>query len=171
MTKMAAINTKTEMNTLTITTEAGTITVHVNQLHQSILDAAILHGLKQKIVDAAAISRNQETGRSATVKDKFDAMQEVFLRLTDPVEPSWNKIERQEGSGGSGGLLFRALVRMYPQKTRGDLETYLATLDLAQQAKVRATTRVAAVIAEIKAEDAKAKKVDGAGEELLAGLE
>jgi hypothetical protein len=60
---------------------------------------------------------------------------------------------------------------MYPQKTRGDLETYLATLDLAQQAKVRATTRVAAVIAEIKAEDAKAKKVDGAGEELLAGLE
>ena len=95
---MATINTKTENNTLTITTEAGTITVHVRDLHQSILDAAILHGLKQKIVDAAAISRNQETGRSATAKDKFDAMYEVFLRLTDPVEPSWNKIERSEGA-------------------------------------------------------------------------
>ena len=167
---MATINTKTENNTLTITTEAGTITVHVRDLHQSILDAALLHGLKQKIVDAAAISRNSETGRSATVKDKFDAMQDVFLRITDPVEPSWNKIERQEGSGSGGGLLFRALARMYPQKTRGELETYLGTLDLAQQAKVRATTRVAAVIAEIKAEDARSKKVDGAGEELLAGL-
>ena len=167
---MATISTKTETNTLTITTEAGTITVHVRDLHQSILDAAILHGLKQKIVDAAAISRNQETGRSATVKDKFDAMYEVFLRITDPVEPSWNKIERSESGASGGGLLFRALARMYPQKTRGELETYLGTLDLTQQAKVRATTRVAAVIAEIKAEDAKAKKVDGAGEELLAGL-
>lgn len=171
---MAAINTKTETNTLTITTDAGTIVVHVNKLHQSILDAAVLHGLKQKIADAAAISRNPDTGRSATIQDKFDAMNEVFLRITDPMEPSWNKIDRQEGSGGSGGLLIRALVRLYPTKTREQLDDYVGKMDLKQQAAVRATARVAAVIEAIKAEDQAKKTKGGAsevGEDLLAGLE
>jgi hypothetical protein len=172
--KMAAINTKTENNTLTITTDVGVITVHVNKLHQDIINAAVLHGLKQKIVDAAAISRNPDTGRSATIQDKFDAMNEVFLRITDPLEPSWNKIDRDTGSGAQGGLLIRALVRLYPTKTREDLDAYVSKLDAKQQAAVRATARVAAVIETIKAEDAAKRSrggVGNAGEDLLAGLE
>lgn len=44
-------------------------------------DQAMIHGYKQKIADAAAISRDTTTGRSATDADKRAAMQEVVDRL------------------------------------------------------------------------------------------
>src|ERR1700745_2473137 len=65
---------------LNIVTESGTIQVSVAELSESIKAQLILHGLKQKICDAAAIPRNPETGRSATPKEKFDAMQAVAAR-------------------------------------------------------------------------------------------
>jgi hypothetical protein len=46
-------------------------------LSNVLMAEALWHGMKQKLVDAAAISRNPETGRSATVEDKFDAVQTV----------------------------------------------------------------------------------------------
>jgi hypothetical protein len=171
---MATINTTTTNETITIETAAGTIVVHINKLAPHIIAAATIHGLKQKIVDAGAISRNTDTGRSATVNDKFDAMNEVFLRLTDPANPSWNKVERNS-AGASGGLLFRALTRLYPSKTPEAIRAYLEPMDVKQQTTIRATSRVAEMIEMIKAEDA-ARKGKGdagedAGENLLAGLE
>jgi hypothetical protein len=174
---MAAINTTTTNETITIETTAGTIVVHVNKLAPHIIAAAIIHGLKQKIVDAGAISRNTDTGRSATVADKFAAMHEVYLRITDPAAPSWNKVERNSTGGTSGGLLFRALTRLYPTKTPDAIRAYLDTMDTKLQATIRATTSVAKMIEVIKAEDAARRGNGGngaagnAGEDLLAGLE
>lgn len=121
--------------------------ITTNSLRGGLLYAAAAHGLKQKLVDAAAISRNPDTGRSATIEDKYEAVKTVFDRL---LSGSWNAI--REGGGGSGGLLFRALCRMYPAKTPESLREYLEAKTPAEQAALRKNPRVAAIIEEIKAE-------------------
>lgn len=132
-------------------------------LSQEIREAALMHGLKQKLVDAAAISRDPDTGRSATLDDKFNAVKEVLDRL---MSGQWNKT--REGGGGSGGLLFRALVNLYPKKTPADVRAYLDELTDKEQAAIRRVPAVAAEIDRLRAESIKAGGIDGAA--MLAGL-
>lgn len=142
------------------------LTIRAADLSQTIIAQAIMHGLKPKLVDAAAISRNTETGRAASVADKFEAVKEVYDRL---LSGEWNK-RRDGGAGASGGLLFRALCRMYDgKKTADDIKAFLEAKTDAEKAALRKNSKVAAIIEEIRAESAKG---DGAtGEDLLADLE
>lgn len=149
---------------LTFTGDNGRVlTIDARTLSTSILDAAIMHGLKQKIGDAAAISRNPETGRSASTDDKFDAMVEVVKRLE---LDHWNK-PRESGDGaGSGGLLFKALCRVKADKTQAEVRAYLDGRTKEEQAALRKVPVIAAAIDAIRAESAKAAGIDG--EALLA---
>ena len=168
-----AIKTNIENNgDLVLTFGNGeTLVVHTNRLNEGIRNAALMHGLRQKLVDAAALSRNPDTGRSATIEGKCAAVRGGFDRIT-AADGAWGEAAVGDGESGNGGLLFRALVRMYPKKTEGQIKSYLETLDKAQQAALRGSDRVKPVIEEIKAEDA-AKKTGkkGTGEDLLAGLD
>ena len=121
------------------------IQLTASQLSNEILEQAVWHGLKQKLVDAAAISRNTDTGQSATIQDKYDAVREVYERL---LAGEWNK--RREGTE-TGSLLLRALIVMKPERTREQLQTYLDGLTKAQQAALRANPKVAEVIAQMRA--------------------
>lgn len=143
------------------------LTIRTEQLAPSIIAQAIIHGLKQKLVDAAAISRNTETGRAASVADKFDAVKEVYDRL---LSGEWNK-RREGGAGGSaGGLLFRALCRMYDgKKSPDDIRAFLEGKTDAEKAALRKNSKVAAIIEEIRAESAKGGDVNA--DDLLADLE
>ena len=138
--------------------------IDAGKLTNDIRHEAIMHGLKQKIGDAAAIGRNPETGRSATLSDKYAAMRAVAERLRSG---AWNA-ERGEGGAPAGGLLFAALVRMYAGKKSDDaIRAFLAGKDDKQKAALRKNPRVAEIIEEIKAERAR----DGDdGEEPGAGL-
>lgn len=123
-----------------------TLVCQVGDLSPSIIAQAIMHGLKQKLVDAAAIARNPDTGRSATVADKFDAVDEVFQRL---LVGQWNKV--REGGGSTGGLLLRALM----QHTGKDRETTIAFLEGKtdeQKSALRKNPKIAAIIATLKPE-------------------
>lgn len=143
-----------------------TLAIHATDLSPTIVAQAIIHGLKQKLVDAAAISRNPETGRAASVQDKYDAVKEVYDRL---LSGEWNK-RREGGSGGSGGLLFRALCRMYDgKKTPDDIRAFLEAKTDAEKAALRKNPKVAAIIEEIRAESAKDGDVNA--DDLLADLE
>lgn len=123
---------------------------------------AMMHGLKQKLVDAAAISRNPDTGRSATVDDKYNAVKEVYDRL---LSGQWNKT-RGEGGTGSGGLLYRALCILYADKTPEAIRAFLAGKDAKQQAALRNNAKVAAIIATLKADNSDDIDTD----EMLADL-
>ena len=145
------------------------IDLSVDELTPAMRTMAMLHGLKQKLVDAAAISRDPETGRSATTADKYRAVKAVYDRL---LAGSWNAVRGEGTATGTGGLLFAALVRIYPAKSAEALREYLSGLSLAQQAALRKNPRVAPIIEEIKAERAAAgDDGDEPGAELLAGLE
>ena len=74
-TRTPTIETLVDATGLALTFSNGeTLRINVRDLTDDIQLQATLHGLKQKLVDAAAISRNPENGRSATVEDKYNAV-------------------------------------------------------------------------------------------------
>ena len=164
MARNAQITAAIDGTTLTLTFAHGReLTLDFWRLSDEVRQYAALHGLKQKLVDAAAIGRNPETGRSATIQDKYEAVRAVYDRL---LAGRWNA-ERGEGGAPSGGLLFAALVRMYDGKRTGeDIRAFLSGKDDKQKAALRRNPRVAEIIEEIKAERA----ADGDGEEPGAEL-
>lgn len=127
------------------------LTVGLDALTPEIQRAAMLHGLKQKLVDAAAISRDTATGKAATIETKYDAVREVYDRL---MAGEWNK--KREGGGATSGLLKRALVEMYAgRKTAEQIDAWLATKDDKAKAALRKEEKVAAIIERMRAETAK----------------
>lgn len=133
-----------------------TLSILVGNLSHDIRDQALLHGLKQKLVDAAAISRNSETGLSATIEDKFQAVLTVRDRL---VGGDWNAV--REGGGNAGGLLLKALIRLYDgRKTVEQIKEFLAEKTDAEKAALRKNQKVAALILEIQAESAAESGID-----------
>jgi hypothetical protein len=137
------------------------ITVNTKLLSPEIIAYAMLHGLKQKLVDAAAISRDPETGRTADINDKFMAVSEIYRRLLDG---EWNK--RRESGEPRGGLLFAALCRLYPTKTPDSLREWLAGKTKSEQSQLRGNPKIAAIIDEIRAESTKNIDTDGLLSEL-----
>ncbi len=124
------------------------ILLTTNNLSPGIQMQAMVHGLKQKLVDAAAISRNPDTGRSATIDDKYNAVREVYDRL---LAGNWNKGRGDGSSSGNGGLLFRALCQMYPGKTPEALRAFLDGKTKSECAALRATPKIAAIIDTLRA--------------------
>lgn len=133
------------------------LALQLSELSDDIRQQATLHGLKQKLVDAGAISRNPSTGRSATVEDKIAAIHAVYDRL---LAGQWNKT--REG-GVVGGLLFRALCRLHPTKTPEAILAFLAGKTDAEKTALRANAKVAAIITEIRAEAGVAGNIDTDG--------
>lgn len=114
------------------------------------------HGLKQKTIDAGAIPRDEQTGRSAPVADKIAASMAVFQRVA---RNEWTA-PREGGSGGRGSLLLRALMRLQPAKSREELAAWLAQKTKIEQAALRASARIAPIIEQIKSEAAGCIEVD-----------
>ena len=146
-----------------------TLKLHPELLNPEIQRAALLHGLKQKLVDAAAISRDTTTGRAATIVTKYDAVKEIFDRITGAggETPSWNK-PRAGGAGGQGGLLARAIAR-YKNVEVAAAKAYLDRLTDAQKQALRVDPRIATIINELRAESAKPAGIDT--DALLGGLD
>lgn len=161
----ATISATINGNTLALTFANGeTLTMRGDALNSDVQQYAMMHGLKQKLVDAAALSRNPETGRAATVEDKYQAVKAVFDRL---LGGQWNAT--REGGGNAGGLLFQALCRMYAgRKTPDELRAFLADKSDAEKTALRKNPRVVAIIEEIRAEQGKAANIDT--DELLGEL-
>lgn len=126
-----------------------TFDVVMAELAPTIVELALAHGIKQKGIDAAAITRNPETGKSATPADKWHAVTTVLTRIT--TTDQWNA--PREGGDGGASLLSRALVRFHDgKKSRAEVDAWLATKSDAEKKALRANPRVAAIIAAIQAE-------------------
>ena len=155
--------------TLTLNFSHGeALTLKLEQLSPAIRHAAMMHGLKQKLVDAAAIARNPDTGRSATIDDKYAAVREVYDRITAP-NGTWNKV-REAGGGDTkvkGGLLVRAMMRL-TGKDNAAIVAYINDLSKEEVAALRKNPRVQDAIAAIQAEQTKTDGIDS--DSLLDGI-
>jgi hypothetical protein len=72
---------------------------------------AMLHGFKQRVCDAGAMSRNPDTGESATPEEKFAAMFRLVEHYASGTD-EWNLRASGGGSGGEGSLIVRALAEV-----------------------------------------------------------
>lgn len=164
--KQATVTTSEFRSTLTLTFSSGdVIEIDASKLTPEVQHKAMMHGLKQKLMDAAAIAKNTDNGRSATVQDKFDAVKEVADRLT--VDGAWNKTRTSEGSSNNT-LLARALVQM-SGKTRAQIDAFLETKTKEEKAALRKTSKVAHIIVALQAEQVANSGIDT--DDLLAELD
>lgn len=155
-----------EGNLIMVFGNGESLSVDPAALSEEIRTAAMLHGLKQKLGDAAAISRNPDTGRSASLDDKIAAVREVFDRITSP-DGTWNKVRESGEGSGNGGLLFRALCNLYAGKrTPEQIAAFLAAKTDGEKALLRRMEPVAGEIERIRP----APKTAGNGDDLLAEL-
>ena len=153
---------------LTLTFADGTATQFSTvDFSPSILTQALAHGLKQKLVDAAAIARNTETGASATVQDKKEAVLAVLNRLT---AGEWNKTREGGESATKGSLLLLALGRMNPAGDMSALAERVKAMTDDQRAALSKNPKVLVHIQALQAERAAAKaKTSGVDSDALLG--
>jgi len=151
-TKKSAISAEIDSGVLTLTFGAGgSIVIDPKNLEKPIIEMAILHGLKQKLVDAAAIARNTITGESASLTDKKEAVMAVYDRL---MRGEWNAT-RSTGEGtAKGSLLLLALQRLQPQKSGEELATWLDGLTNEQKTALSKNAKILPIIQTIQAERA-----------------
>jgi hypothetical protein len=137
--------------TLTVTFSNGKdLAVDVSKLTPEIQRMAMLHGIKQKLVDAAAIARNTDTGGSAGVDTKYKAVAEVHARLTAD-KPSWNKERVAAGTpANANNLLVRALMQM-TGRDKAYVDDFLTSKTKDERAALKRNPRVLAIIAELSA--------------------
>lgn len=165
-TKTPAISCTITGTIVTFTTADGaSASLDAMSLTAELREAAMMHGLKQKLGDAAAISRNPDTGRSATTADKLAAIEEVRERL---LAGSWNKTREAGDHVGAGGLLFKALCIVRKDKTADEIRAYITSRTKEEQAAMRKVPAVAEAIEKIRLANAKTDGIDG--EALLAGF-
>ena len=135
---------------------------------------ATVHGIVQKVSDRAAIGRDPDTGKSASPAEKFEAMKEVADRLQSG--GPWNVA--REGGGNEGGLLYRAMKKLYPHGanvvSRKAFGEWLEAKAVAEAARLgqkvsvhdvrkglAAVKSIAKAMDELRAEEAKATGIDG----------
>jgi len=146
--------------------DGSRVTINPRELSADIIREATLHGLKQKLMDCAAIQRDTATGKSATVADKFEAVLECAERLLS-VDGTWNKTrEATGGTSNKGGLLPLAVMEL-TGKTREDVAAFLEAKTKDEITALRANPRIATIITRLSAARSKST-IDS--EALLDGL-
>lgn len=158
--KDSIVSTDIDNGRLFITVEGTTLTVDPADYPQAFIDYAALHGMKQAIVDAAAL------GADSTPAMKLAAIKAKLARWADSGE--W--AARKAGDGTTGdGLLVRAVME-FQGVDRETAQGLVGQMDKKLQAAMRASPQLAPIIERIKTErvSRKAPAVDVAA--ILAGL-
>lgn len=136
---------------LTITVDGieGSLTIDASTLNPAITQHAAMHGLSQKIGDAAASKK--------TPQERWDAMAAVIERFNAATGgDDWNAVR----AGGDGGarvtILAEALVRVGTEAGKSiDLDTVVAMLSEAtddQKKALRADPTIKAAMSAIRLE-------------------
>lgn len=131
---------------LTIKNSAGSLEINLHALSDEIKFKLLAHGAKQKVADAAAIPRDEETGLSATPSQKFEAMRAVALRLIDG---SWG-IER---TGAASALHVPTLIDALVEFTGQDVETIAVKVNgmkPAERTALRDNPKIAGIYARLR---------------------
>lgn len=126
----------------------GEMILDMNAVHKDIVVRAAIHGMIQRISDAAAISRDPETGKPASAQDKFDAMSRLVAHYESGTS-EWSR-KPVAGEREKGGLLFKALCQMSPSKSPTEIRAWMDGKTKAELATIRASKRVASVIATLR---------------------
>lgn len=145
MSTKSSVSTTIEGSVLVI--ELGTgglIELDSRELSEGVRHAAMMAGLRSKVIDAAAIPRDTTTGKSATDAEKAKAIEAMVSRLRSGV---WNVTSRVSKSV-EASIFIRALAEV----TGVGIDVAAArikTLDKAQVKALRGNAKVSAAMARL----------------------
>jgi len=131
--------------------DCGEFSIIPGQLAETIRNRALIHGIVQKISDAAAM------GKDATPSDKFAAMKSVADRLA---EGEWSK-RTGEGTGAVAGIIYRAFrefaeasakAAKKPVPTDEAIRAVYDAKSRADQLALRTVPAIATIIERMKSE-------------------
>lgn len=167
-TRKPVVSTDVFGNVLTLNFITGEeLSVDITKLSTEIRTQAMLHGLKQKLVDAAAIARNTDTGMAATPSDKYEAVRAVYDRITKAEGATWNAVREGEAKA-QGGMFVRALMEL-TGKDRELTTQYLDGLSKDQIAALKKHAKVLEIMQRMEREAAATKGAPDS-DNLLANL-
>lgn len=127
---------------------AGVVVLNLANVSAANRQYAEIHGWKQRIVDAAALSRNTADGKSAAPEAKRDAI----AKLVEHYMSGTDKWTMTAEGGSKGGLLFEALCEMYGHaKAPSEIREFLDALSDKEAAALREDDEVRPVIDRLKA--------------------
>jgi len=171
--KARVITTRIDGNLVTFEVrDAGNVTLDLSKLADEVKDRAMIHGMVQRVSDAAAMSRNDETGKPASPVDKLTAM----ARLVDHYNSGthlWTMNREGGGGGNEGGLLGQVLMRAYGPKSgetsdahRERILAYVKKRTPKERAALLAEPRLAQIAVQIREEQGKGVDTSGMLDEL-----
>lgn len=138
---------------------AGSFELNPAELPEEIRNRALIHGLVQKISDAAAIAKAElPKDKAKAAKMKFDAMLAVRNRLVEGGD--WSQ-RRGDGSGPVAGIIYRAFEQWVENRAKAvkkpvpDSDAIRARYDAMErkeQLALRNIPEVAAIMERIKSE-------------------
>lgn len=143
-------------NVITFTVkDAGEVKLDLGKMHTDLVGVwdgqspprATVHGMVQRIADAAAISRNVETGLPATPMDKLNAMRGLVDHYNSG-SAEWRIAGVR--AAPAGGFLLSALCEVYANKTREQLAAWLKKQSAASRAALSASPRFAEIITRLQ---------------------
>ncbi len=149
------------------------LVLYLRAISDEVAERAFIHGMVQRVSDAAAISRNPETGQPATPQDKRERM----ARLVEHYMTGTTEWSPNRGTAGprDAGLTITAMGDVF-HKLAEECREMVARLaakrgieERAALALFAATPEVAKRIAELKAERAEKSGVSAA--DILAEIE
>lgn len=165
-----------DASTLTLTPNmpgVAPLTIAIADVGAAVRAYATAHGLKQRLIDAAALGQfhanGPKKGQRVTMADKWQAVTDLWSFMS--TNDRWHRVNVGGEGGDNDGLLIAAIMRVYPTIDREKAEALIASWDRATQAAMRdSDPTLSPVVAEIRRERAKATGAASAAASALAGL-
>lgn len=151
--------------------DAGTLELDIQKIHPNNYERAAVHGLVQRVSDAAAMARDTKTGKPATPQEKYEAMKRLVEWYNSGAE-GWSpqRAEGKEREQSGVGDLRQALEEMYPEKPAERIREYVKGLKKEERAALMGQEKVRRIVERIRDERAKVSAAGVDAEELLRGL-
>lgn len=146
---------------------AGECALDLGKVSAEVREAAVVNGFKQRIADAAALSRDTTTGKSASPVEKLAAMKALCEHYGSGTK-EW-AVRRAGGAKDAAGptaLLFAALMGLeeYAEKGEERVRAFVVGLTKEQKDALLLVGKIKAA-----ADGIQAKAVEGIDTEALLG--
>lgn len=143
------------------------ISLDLSKVHPDNIAYAALHGFKQRCGDAAALSRNPETGKPATPAEKFEAVQRLVEHYNSGA-PEWALRASGEGrTSGELAMLTRAVAEYKGTEDFAKVRDWLKSKTDAERKALAVSAAIKPIMDRMREEAA--APVDA--EDMLAELE
>lgn len=142
---------------------AGQTVLDLTKLHPNVASHALIHGMCQRVQDAAAISRDTKTGKPADPQTKLEAMAELVDHYNSGTA-EWSL--RREGGGIGRSYLLNALCQLRPEKPREEVQSWIKSLSDKERRALENHSDIKPLIDAQRAQGAEDVDTD----ELLKGL-